>query len=202
MRAKITVLFIVVMNVALLHAGIPEPDMTLFGEVWVGGQAQGAHDNVSIIARVSGDPNSFVGGYQMGDNPLAGDYYVLKIRLESLADGSSQSASAALIGQTVDVFVKPADYLEVHAASVLIGARGIAQYLDLDIDSPIYLNADLNTDGIVNFKDLARIAQCWDRQDCGVFNDWCDGADITHSTAVDFHDAFEVAASWLDTASP
>jgi len=55
----------------------------------------------------------------------------------------------------------------------------------MDIDSPIYLSANLNTDGIVNFNDLARIAQWWGPQDCVVFNDRCDGADITHSTAVD-----------------
>ncbi|MHC4154885.1 MAG: hypothetical protein ACYST6_08195 [Planctomycetota bacterium] len=203
MKAKITLLLIVAANATLLHAGIPEPDIILFGELTVGGQPQGAHDNVSIIARVSGDPNSFVGAYQMGDNPLAGDYYILRIRHESLADGSLlPSDNAALIDETVDIFVKPADYLEVYAASVLVEARGMAQYLDLDIDSPIYLSADLNTDGIVNFKDFARIAQWWDRQDCGLLNDWCDGADITHSSAVDFHDVFEVAASWLDTASP
>jgi hypothetical protein len=179
MKAKIAVLFLVVLNATLLQAGIPEPDIILFGEVWVGGQPQGAHDNVSIIARVSGYPESFLGAYQMGDNPLAGDYYILRIRLESPADGNSQSANAALIGidPTVDIFVKP-------------------------IDSPIYLSADLNTDGIVNFKDFARIAQWWDRQDCGLLNDWCDGADITHSTAVDYYDVFEVADSWLETASP
>jgi hypothetical protein len=202
MKAKTTLLLIVVMNATLLQAGIPEPDMTLFGQVTVGGQLKGAHDNVSIIARVSGDPNSFVGAYHMGDNPLAGDYYILRIRLESLADGSSQSDNAALIGQTVDIFVKLTEYLEVHAASVVVGARGMTQYLDLDIDSPVYLDADLNMDGIVNFKDFARLAQWWDRQDCVVFNDWCDGADITHSTAVDYYDVFEVATAWLETASP
>jgi hypothetical protein len=133
---------------------------------------------------------------------LAGDYYILRIRLESLADGSLQSANAAQIGQTVDIFVKTSDYLEIPAASVLVEARGMAQYLDLDIDSPVCLDADLNTDGIVNFKDLARVAQWWGRQDCVVSNNWCNSADITHSTAVDYYDVFEMAASWLDTAPP
>jgi len=201
MKVKITVLFFAVLNATLLQAGIPEPDMTLFGEVSVGGQTQGAHDNVSIIARVSGDPNSFVGAYRMGDNPLAGDYYILKIRLESLADGSSQSANAALIGQMVDIFVKSAGYLEVFAASVTVEGRGIVQYLDLSINAPTYSAADLNIDGIVNFDDFALLAQNWCRLDCGMMNDWCDGADIDHSTDVDFSDVFEVATAWLETAS-
>ena len=199
MKVQIAVLFFVVLNAALLQAGIPEPDMTLFGEVTVSGESIGAHDNISIIARVSGDPNSFVGAYRMGDNPLVGDYYILRVRLESLADGSSQSANAALIGQTVDIFVKPEHYLEVYAASVLVEARGMTQYLDIDIDSPVYLSADLNMDGIVNFIDFAIVAQCWNRQDCGILNDWCNGADITHSTAVDYYDVSKVAASWLET---
>jgi hypothetical protein len=200
MKAKITLLLIVVVSATLLQAGIPEPDMTLFGEVTVGGKAIGAHDNVSIIARVNGDPNSLVGAYRMGDNPMAGDYYILRIRLESLADGSSQSANAALIGQTVNIFAKTSYYVEVPAGSVTVYESGVAQHLDLHNGSVVYLKTDLNTDGIVNFVDFARVTQFWDRKDCGTANDWCDGADIGHSTAVDFSDVVEVADAWLETA--
>ncbi len=200
MKTKITVLLIVVMNATLVQAGIPIPDMTLFGEVTIGGEPIGAHDDVSIIARVNGDPNSLVGAYRMGDNPMAGDYYVLRIRLESLADGSSQSANAALIAQTVYIFAKTSDYLEVPAGSVTIQESGLAQHLDLHNGSIIYPQGDLNTDGIVNFIDFARIAQFWDRKDCGTANDWCDGADITHSTAVELTDVSELADTWLEKA--
>ncbi len=200
MKARTTLLLIVVMSVTLLQAGIPEPDMTLFGEVSVSGRPIGAHDDVSIIARVSGDPNSLVGAYRMGDNPMAGDYYVLRIRLESLADGSSQSPNAALIGQMVDIFVKTSYYVEVPAGSVTIHESGVAQHLDLYNGSVVFPDADLNTDGIVNLKDFAAVAQCWDRKDCAAVNDWCGGADIGHSTAVDFSDVLEVANSWLETA--
>jgi hypothetical protein len=58
----------------------------------------------------------------------------------------------------------------------------------------------LNTDGIVNFIDFTRIAQYWDRKDYVLVNDWCDGADITQSTAVDFADVSELADTWLDKA--
>ncbi|MDH4238874.1 MAG: hypothetical protein OEW48_04875 [Phycisphaerae bacterium] len=200
MKTKITVLLIVLMNATVLQAGIPIPDLTLFGEVSVGGEPIGAHDNVSIIARVNGDPDSLVGAYRMGDNPSAGDYYILRIRLESLADGSSQSLNAALIGQMVYIFAKVSNYLEVPAGSVTVQESGVAQHLDLHNGSIIYPNADLNKDGIVNFIDFARIGNFWNRKDCGIANDWCDGADITHSTAVELTDVSELADAWLDKA--
>lgn len=202
MRAKIMLLLTVVVLATALQAGIPEPDMTLFGEVIVAGRPMGARNNVSIIARVSGDPDSLVGACRIGDSPVAGDYYVLRIRLESLADGSAQSSNAALVGQTVNIFVRISDHLEFFAGSVTITESGIAQYLNLYNGSMVFPDADVNTDGVVNFKDLARIAQCWDRRDCGTINDWCNAADIDHSTAVDFIDILTVANSWLQTASP
>ena len=136
----------------------------------------------------------------MGDIPSAGDNYVLRIRLESLADGSSQNANTALIGQTVYIFAKTSDYLEVPAGSVTVQESGAAQYLDLYNASIIYPSGDLNTDGIVNFMDFAGIGKFWDRKDCGIANDWCDGADITHSTAVDLLDVSELADTWLEKA--
>jgi hypothetical protein len=200
MKTKMTVLLIVLMNITTLQAGIPIPDLTLYGEVTVGGEPIGAHDDVSIIARVNGDPNSLVGAYRMGDIPSAGDNYVLRIRLESPADGSSQSANAALIGQTVYIFAKISNYLEVPAGSVTIQESGVAQQLDLHNGSVIYPNGDLNADGIVNFIDFTRIGNFWNRKDCGAANDWCDGADITHSTAVDLSDVSELADTWLEKA--
>lgn len=202
MRAKITLLFIAIMNATLLQAGIPEPDMTLFGEVTVGGEPIGAHDNVSIIARVSGDPDSFVGAYQMGDNPLAGDYYILRIHLESLADGSYQSTNAALVGQTVDIFVRPTAYLEILVTRVTVTEAGAVQYTDLYADAPDFSALDMNTDGIVNFKDYAAMANNWGRTDCSAVNNWCDGCDINESTSVDNSDLNYLANAWLATASP
>lgn len=200
MKTKITVLLIVVMNATALQAGIPIPDLTLYGEVTVGGEPIGEHDNVSIIARVNGNPDSLVGAYRMGDIPSAGDNYVLRIRLESLADGSSQNANAALIGQTVYIFAKISSYLEVPAGSVTVQESGVAQQLDLHNGSVIYPSGDLNTDGIVNFIDFARIGNFWNRKDCGAANDWCNGADITKSMAVDLLDVSELANTWLNKA--
>ncbi|MHC4742853.1 MAG: hypothetical protein ACYS8Z_13135 [Planctomycetota bacterium] len=170
MRARSLLLLIVLANALILQAGIPEPDLTLFGEVSVQGEPMGAHDNVSVIARVEGNPSSLVGAYVMGDNPQAGDYYILRIRLESLADGSEQSSNAALIGQTVNIYVKVSQYLEIFVGSVTVTESGATQYLDLHNGSIVFDEADCNKDGIVNFKDLARVAQSWDRKDCSDAN--------------------------------
>lgn len=202
MKTIIAVLLIVLINATAIHAGIPEPDMTLFGEVSVGGRSIGSHDDVSIIARIDGRPDSLVGAYRMGDNPAAGDFYVLRIRIESLADGAQQSPNAASSGQKVNIYVRTSDFLEVYAASVTISESGTAQYLGLHSGSIVFSDADLNTDGIVNLRDLAKIARYWNRKDCGEPNDWCDGADIGHSTAVDLSDLLEVATAWLDIAKP
>lgn len=202
MRARTFVLLIAVTSIATMQAGIPEPDMTLFGEISVAGSAVGAQDEVSVIARVDGNPSSLVGAYKMGDNPQAGDYYVLRVRLESPADGSEQSNNAALIGQTVNIYLKTSQYLELLVGSVTVTESGATQYLDLDSDAVEFHEADCNKDGIINFKDLARVAQSWDRKDCGAGNNWCNSADIGHSTAVDFSDLSEVASSWLQAASP
>ena len=69
-------------------AGIPEPDNVLYGPVYFDGVLQTATDPVKaeVIARVDGVTNP-VGVYTMADNGDAGDNYVLRIRLESLADG-------------------------------------------------------------------------------------------------------------------
>jgi hypothetical protein len=202
MKAKITLVLIVAANATLLQAGIPEPDMTLFGQVWVGGELQDAQDNVRIIARVEDDPNSLVGAYHMGDNPLAGDYYILRIRLESLADNNPQSNNKALIGQTVDISVRQATYPEVQATSVTVTGAGAVQYTNLYVDALDFSALDLYTDGIINFKDYAEVANNWKRTDCSAGNNWCDGCDIDESTSVDYSDLDYWVAAWLAPASP
>jgi hypothetical protein len=201
MKAIMAVSCMVLISATVLQAGIPEPDMTLIGQVSVGGKLKGARDRTSILARVHNQPDSLVGAYRLGDNPAAGDYCILRIRLESLADGSGQSSNAALIGQTVDLFIKTSDYLELYVASVVIPASGVVQYLDLHNGSTVFLDADLNQDGIVSMSDFERVAHHWLQSNCSQGNDWCEGADIGHSGVVDLADLLKVAASWLQTGN-
>lgn len=47
---------------------------------------------------------------------------------------------------------------------------------------------DLVYDGIINFKDFAKFALHWLEEGCSNVNNWCEGADFTFDTRVDFED--------------
>jgi hypothetical protein len=57
--------------------------------------------------------------------------------------------------------------------------------------------ADLYTDGSNNAKDFAVFAQFWQRDDCSIYNDYCDYADLDFSGNVDIFDLIELANHWL-----
>jgi hypothetical protein len=63
---------------------------------------------------------------------------------------------------------------------------------------------DLVRDGVINFRDFARLADKWLDQGCSKANTWCQGADITSDTHVDFRDVVFFANCWLaeDTIPP
>ena len=50
---------------------------------------------------------------------------------------------------------------------------------------------------VVDFEAYASLASMWLQTDCE-HPDWCNGADLDHSTEVDILDLTELAASWLD----
>ena len=138
MKGKSAVTTILAVNLVACGAlaGIPEPSAVLYGTLTVDGQTITASDGVTVVARVDGvtDP---VGTYHMGDNPAAQDNYVLRIRLESLADGSSQSDNAALVGQTVHVTLFQGAGPQRPAADFQITAPGVVANLDLSVSGGI-----------------------------------------------------------------
>ncbi len=83
-------------------AGIPLPDAVLFSKIVVNGDVADAGDDITIIARC-GDND--VAEYKMGDVPNAGDSFVLRIPVESLADGADPSDKAIRLGDIVNIFV-------------------------------------------------------------------------------------------------
>jgi len=136
-------------------AGIPLPDVILYGQVFIDRTLQRAADDISVIARVDGvsDP---VGSYHLGDNSNAGDHYVLRIRVESLADGSSQSRNAALVGQTVHIFVRKGIGPEQRFADYVIPGQGHSQYMDLGA----HLRGDWNGDTRIALDDYLQLRDC------------------------------------------
>lgn len=149
-RSVCASLWIMLMLAANAWAGIPEPDAVLYGTITLDGRPVTADEGLMVIARVSGVPLP-VGTYQMGDNADAGDQYVLRIRVESLAGGETQSNDAALIGQTAQIYVKPGRGAEKLAASFKIASRGITEQRDLVASS----GNDCNGNQVADSDDIA-----------------------------------------------
>ena len=151
-RSMIAVLVLSCGLIPCSLAGIPEPDAILYGTVWIDGNPVGEGDNVTVTARVD-EASDAIATYHMGDNPAAGDSYVLRLRLESLADGSAQSDNAALIGQTARISVQQGTGPEALVALFTIGDRG--QIMNRDLGA-----GDFGGDGDVDLDDFALFVRC------------------------------------------
>lgn len=154
-------------------AGIPEPDVVLYGRVFVNKMVQQTADNITVVARVDrpplgnfpGEEDIPVGLHHLGDVTAAAgqcagaDCYVLRIKLESLADGQPQSADAAIVGDTVRLCVSKGGNPEVCdlADSYTIDDRGTVLPQDVGI-AP--MKGDWNDDTLVNLTDHPNFATC------------------------------------------
>ena len=58
--------------------------------------------------------------------------------------------------------------------------------------------ADLYTDGKNNFKDWAIFAGYWLREDCAIYNYYCEWADMDFDGDVDVDDLAEFTSYWLE----
>ena len=58
--------------------------------------------------------------------------------------------------------------------------------------------ADLYTDGKNNFRDFAVFTQYWMRDDCAIYNYYCDWADLDFNGSVDIDDLAELMNYWLE----
>jgi len=59
--------------------------------------------------------------------------------------------------------------------------------------------ADIYTDGKNNFRDFAIFAQYWMREDCRVYNDYCDWSDLNFDGSVDYDDLIVLMSYWLES---
>jgi hypothetical protein len=59
--------------------------------------------------------------------------------------------------------------------------------------------ADIYTDGRNNFRDFAIFAQYWMREDCAIYNYYCDWADLDFDGSVDVDDLIEFMSYWLES---
>jgi hypothetical protein len=95
-------------------AKLPEPDNIVYGLAGDGA--------VTVSLSVDGQP---IASYRMGENPNAGDFYVLRIPMDSLDPAEPGTARP---GDTATVLVN-----DEAVALIKLGERGSVYRLDLDI---------------------------------------------------------------------
>ena len=202
-RRWITIYVLTVFSTTtLIQAGIPERGIVLYGTITVNGRIRTVSDNIVVVARIEGSPETIIGSCHLGDNPRAGDHYVLRIRAESLADGSTVSKGAALKGENVKLFVKMGNGPENYVATVNFKKQGALTQLDLNIADVVAGPYDFEPNGKINMKDFAYFSKEYGRTDCVADNNYCNKADFDHSGAVDLIDLENLAAVWLQGTSP
>lgn len=129
-------------------AGIPEPDNVVYGRITLGGTAvTAANSNVVVEARRSPE-GSPLASYQMGSVAAAGDYYSLRIPVESLPPVTNPSASQS--GQSLFLVVRDETGVR-DQKSVVVGERGHLILVDFG-------NVDSNANGLPDD---------WERQNFG-----------------------------------
>jgi hypothetical protein len=159
-RFCVAVMAVVACPVAAM-AGIPEPDVILYGHVCIGGHPASDQDDVTVIAKADVDSVvREVGRYKMGDLAAASDChgqddcYVLRTRLESVPAGESPSGTAAVLDRanpsTVQVFLVQGEGAEQLVTAFPVAQAGVIRRLDLR-DTPA--TADLNGDGHTDLTD-------------------------------------------------
>lgn len=182
---------------ALVRAGIPQPDVVLYGTLRLGGETVLASQaDVTITARVDGVDQP-VGHYRMGDNSAAGDQYVLRIKMESLADGSEQGNDAAVIGQTVDFFAQVGTDPEQSVGNLRLTRAGLIKSLNLPAIGG--LTGDIDRDGDVDLADFLELQRCFGGPGVSVAQG-CQPADLDGDGDVDLADVVAFLSALI--ASP
>ena len=131
----------------VVHAVLPEPDNILFGTIALDGRPIGAGDNnISVQARLT-PTGPAIAQYQMGTDPRAGNFYSLRIPLESLTPKSNPDST--LTGDAIYIVVTEFnDDREVRPFTV--GQRGAFSRIDIGTALP-----DSDGDGLLDAWELA-----------------------------------------------
>ena len=87
------------------QAGIRMPDAVLYGNVFIDGDPVTAAADVMVFARMP-DQAQVIATYQMGQSSVPGDLYVLRVKVESTADGSVPIPGAIALAADFDLFAR------------------------------------------------------------------------------------------------
>lgn len=157
-RTRTACLAIVAALSSAALAGIPLPDGVVVGELRINGQLiPRTRSDVQVIARrlVGGSPSNEVGRYRMGGRAPIGDRFAVRVRMESLADGSQPAANALRAGESVRLFVQVGAGAE-QPAGVDVAFPEPGLVLTRNIGSgPPPCPEDIDGDGTRGLSDLA-----------------------------------------------
>ncbi|MBM3845897.1 MAG: hypothetical protein FJ405_06385 [Verrucomicrobia bacterium] len=118
---------------------IREPDNVIYGMISIRGQAITAQDFMITVEARRSLNGPAIAQYQMGELAGAGDFYSLRIPLESLTPTSAASTGT---GETVFIVVMDAEDM-LDSKTIQIGARG--KFTRLDFGSAL---PDSDNDGL------------------------------------------------------
>jgi hypothetical protein len=174
---------------------IPEPDAILHGQVCLPGGPAADTDDVSVVARtmVSGQMVD-VGTYKMGDQPSASDClgsadcYVLRMRVETVPQGTDPSGSSVVLSPTtpatVELFVREGSAPETPAGTIQVDERGMIRQRSLYGAAE---TSDINGDGHENLADHALLEQALGGPATPTTQP-CDPKDINRDGYIDLRD--------------
>lgn len=171
----------------VVYGGITLPDAVFYGRILIDCQPVTAQDEVKVIAtiEVSGEERT-VGTYKMGARAPLGDYYALRIPLESGADGSSHADGAARVGDTVHIAVQQGDGTPQPLANVVVTEIGLVSHLNLKVAAaPCPGDADEDLD--VDLFDFSVYQRCFSGPG-GSIASGCEQADFDGDNDVDLDD--------------
>lgn len=124
------------------QAGIPEPFNLVFGQIKLGTNLVTRTSSGVVVEarRLPNAPSSAIARYVMGSEASAGDFYALRIKLESALAGSPAAAGSAENGAVLYLTVLSGGAVQ-DQLEYAVGPRGTVRRLDFG-------NIDSDSDGL------------------------------------------------------
>jgi hypothetical protein len=129
------------------HAVLPEPDNVVFGTIALDGRSITTEDFDVIVEARRTPTGPAISSYQMGSQLRLGNFYSLRVPLESLTPRTDTNAT--LTGDVVYIVIRDING-ERETRTVTVGARGAFHRLDVGTSVP-----DSDSDGLLDVWELA-----------------------------------------------
>jgi hypothetical protein len=161
MKKQIFLIAVAAAGLIRAQAAIPEPDNVIYGLITLGTNLVTAANTNVVISASAQFNGPAIASYQMGWLPSAGNFYTLRIPLESLTPVANPAA--ALSNQLVYLSVNDGTGVRAQA-SVTVGGRGQMTRLDLAGANPgqTTIPSDNNpTDNSISINEAVAYLLAW-----------------------------------------